>query len=585
MASYTTLGFQVAVLFGIVYAWFYNGVPGVWKQISTSDEAEQLLNRLQLKASGASSGGQFENPKEFATVAAVTHTAVLLLGFALSTAAVNIAQGLGGNSPQRSLLARFLKLPVARWTAFGFCVSISFAVLHAFFRWSFENRVGITYRMAAQFFYERDGSSPFALMSTTSYVMFFAAGFAIKQLFPTSSGVDGIFPAMLMRWMPRLVKSFLVAMIVFHFAVMPAYDSVVKPVIKNEGGVEKANEQAAAQEGTDFTHHFALLASLSHTAALALGVVLCCLARQSVGFLASLQPSRLQVFSLAKGAVNLTLVLSACAAVAFYVRWYTDFSLDAVALMWQVTRHWCWTQLALLVESHASLTSRLATFLGLDAMEAAQPMVFVSFAIWFAIGLASEYSTSPKEMRETAPSSGPRRPIFTVGPMKIYPVSKATCDMVGWLLPLGFTLVGLAHQHTALFYDSLVKSFVLLLATVLPGAMLVQAFCMRFGRKIQHEKSAPPLFWEEATETIGAMFMIACFMAWPITKYRSGQRIALNWTLEQTGDSLWFYIVVKLIGGIFIADCWNYWKHRALHWRMLYVFHKVGDVVLLYCDN
>eukprot|EP00117_Sycon_ciliatum_P014822 scpid46468/ scgid14924/ Lathosterol oxidase; C-5 sterol desaturase; Delta(7)-sterol 5-desaturase; Lathosterol 5-desaturase; Sterol-C5-desaturase len=653
MASYATLALQVAALFGVVYAWFYSGVPGVWRQVSSGEDSDELLSRLRLRAAASASssapgggggGGQLENLKEFATIAAVTHTCVFLLGFALSALGVNVANGLGAataTNPRRSLAVRFLRRSATCWTAFFACVAAGFVALHSFFRWSFEERVGITYRLAAQFFYERDGSTPFAVMSTTSYITFFAAGFAIKQLFPPSSppqgshvtadsqgasgngnggggGVEGIVPPVFIRWTPWLAKAFLVAMVVFHCAVMPLYDRMVKPVIKTspvpldtETGTQ-GQEQAEAMllsspvlpEGEDFTHDFALLASLSHTAALAFGLLLCWLARLSMCHIsAAAQPRQRQRRSLAEAATAVipvaVVIVGGTLLLVALVRGVSGSSGAEVLFMANALSQWLVTQVIAVLESHAEVTSQLADVLGMSdnsagGAELAHPLVLLSLTLWCVIGMATEYFNNSSNAGDSSreyigtTSSGKKaktstvgsaqvttvRPVFTLGPLAVYPVTKAQSDVVAWLLPLGFTLAGLASDHPALFYDSLIRSFLLIAATVLSSAMFVQALCQRYGRKIQCEKSAPPLFWQEGRDTIGTIYMVACFAAWPVTRYRAGLPTALNWSLADTGDSLWFYLLVKLIGGVVLADCWNYWKHRALHWRMLYIFHK-----------
>ena len=81
--------------------------------------------------------------------------------------------------------------------------------------------------------------------------------------------------------------------------------------------------------------------------------------------------------------------------------------------------------------------------------------------------------------------------------------------------------------------------------------------------------------WEEFCDTTSAMFVIACMATWPVTQHRLGQWTSLRWTLAETGNGVAGYIA-KAIVGILLADLWNYWKHRLLHWRLFYAFHKVS---------
>ena len=47
----------------------------------------------------------------------------------------------------------------------------------------------------------------------------------------------------------------------------------------------------------------------------------------------------------------------------------------------------------------------------------------------------------------------------------------------------------------------------------------------------------------------------------------------LVWTLEEMGVP-WWLAVLQMYAGIVAVDAWTYWKHRLLHTRFFFPFHK-----------
>lgn len=55
--------------------------------------------------------------------------------------------------------------------------------------------------------------------------------------------------------------------------------------------------------------------------------------------------------------------------------------------------------------------------------------------------------------------------------------------------------------------------------------------------------------------------------------YRAGLPTGIAWTLEEMGLN-WWLVVLEMYLGIVAVDAMTYWKHRLLHTRMFFTFHK-----------
>ena len=108
---------------------------------------------------------------------------------------------------------------------------------------------------------------------------------------------------------------------------------------------------------------------------------------------------------------------------------------------------------------------------------------------------------------------------------------------------------------------------------VLLGAGAWYLLVNRTGERLQGPRKKDAPVAKEAFETTRAMFVIACLMAWPMTQYRLGHPTGLKWDLAEAGG-LWFVLLTNLVVGILAIDAWTYLKHRLLHTRLLFPFHR-----------
>ncbi len=154
------------------------------------------------------------------------------------------------------------------------------------------------------------------------------------------------------------------------------------------------------------------------------------------------------------------------------------------------------------------------------------------------------------------------------------PPRRSVHDAIDAVLPLFLALLGLLHPESPLvWYQSLGLGFVVVAGLVLGGAGLTHLLSTRFGRRIQGPRTKPAPLAREAFETARCMFVVACLLAWPLTRWRLGHPLGLTWTLnETTGGAP--RVLLQTFGGILVLDAWLYWKHRLLHTRWLFGFHK-----------
>lgn len=123
------------------------------------------------------------------------------------------------------------------------------------------------------------------------------------------------------------------------------------------------------------------------------------------------------------------------------------------------------------------------------------------------------------------------------------------------------------------FYWSLAVGFACVLGPLLVAAAGLRWVFDRSGERLQGPRRRPPLISRELFETARAMFVVACLMAWPMTQYRLGYPTGLKWDLDEAGG-LWVVVGLNLVVGILAIDAWTYLKHRLLHTKLLFRFHK-----------
>ncbi|MFM1874603.1 MAG: hypothetical protein RL266_340 [Bacteroidota bacterium] len=134
-------------------------------------------------------------------------------------------------------------------------------------------------------------------------------------------------------------------------------------------------------------------------------------------------------------------------------------------------------------------------------------------------------------------------------------------------------LSGLIHPDPQMFYKSALEVFLIIVIPLYLTSFLIYRFSERYGNRIQGIRKKAPLIAKEAFGSGRAAFIVALMSAWPLGLSRVGYETGLVWTLEQMGLS-WWMVLIQMYLGIVAVDAWTYWKHRILHTKLLFPFHK-----------
>lgn len=131
-------------------------------------------------------------------------------------------------------------------------------------------------------------------------------------------------------------------------------------------------------------------------------------------------------------------------------------------------------------------------------------------------------------------------------------------------------------QGAAAFYRSLAVGFAGIAGSVLAGAFVVTWLGERDPQRLQGPRRKPALMARGARDTALAAWIAACLLAWPLARMHAGVRTGLVWSLEEAGGAP--QVILQTAGGLLVLDAWLYWKHRLLHTRWLFPFHRAHHV-------
>ncbi|MFT3928552.1 MAG: sterol desaturase family protein [Myxococcales bacterium] len=138
---------------------------------------------------------------------------------------------------------------------------------------------------------------------------------------------------------------------------------------------------------------------------------------------------------------------------------------------------------------------------------------------------------------------------------------------------VGMAALGLAcPQGAGLWYRAFAVALLGLWATVLGAAALVTLISERQGERLQGPRRKPALIAREVRTTMLSAWIAASLLAWPLARLWSGKPTGLVWDLEQAGGGV--LIFSQTFAALFVLDAWLYWKHRLLHTRALFGFHR-----------
>jgi sterol desaturase/sphingolipid hydroxylase (fatty acid hydroxylase superfamily) len=144
---------------------------------------------------------------------------------------------------------------------------------------------------------------------------------------------------------------------------------------------------------------------------------------------------------------------------------------------------------------------------------------------------------------------------------------------IDWAIVILFFSSGLLHPSVIDYYDSFWRIFVIIIVPLFSLSFILYRFSEKYGSRIQGDRNKIPPIAKEAFGSGLAMFVVASMAAWPVGLYRAGYPTGLAWTLEEMGLS-WWMVILQMYAGIMLVDALTYWKHRLLHTRLFFPFHK-----------
>lgn len=151
--------------------------------------------------------------------------------------------------------------------------------------------------------------------------------------------------------------------------------------------------------------------------------------------------------------------------------------------------------------------------------------------------------------------------------------SGKVATVVDWIIVAIVPTTGLLHPSPIIYFSTFLKAFVLITLPLLAISWFVFLFSKRNGKRIQGQRRTKPMIGQEIFGTVRAMFIVAAMVAWPAGLYRMGIPTGFAWTLEEMGVT-WWGAILQMYFGIIAIDAWTYWKHRLLHTKLLFPFHK-----------
>lgn len=138
---------------------------------------------------------------------------------------------------------------------------------------------------------------------------------------------------------------------------------------------------------------------------------------------------------------------------------------------------------------------------------------------------------------------------------------------------VGLTAAGLLSPlGPASFYRALLTGFAAIAGLVLAGAGVVTLFSERRAERLQGPRHKPALVLRGARDTALAAWVAACLLAWPLSRLQAGVPVGFTWSLDEAGGAA--RTILQTAAAVVVLDAWLYWKHRLLHTRWLFPFHR-----------
>lgn len=152
-------------------------------------------------------------------------------------------------------------------------------------------------------------------------------------------------------------------------------------------------------------------------------------------------------------------------------------------------------------------------------------------------------------------------------------IMRRFADYIDWIIVVLFFLSGILNPTPSVYYNALWQIFLIITIPLFTLCFVFYRFSESYGNRIQGTRNKIPPIAKEAFGTARAMFVVSCMAAHPVALYREGFPTGMAWTLEEMGLT-WWQAILQMYLGIVLIDAMTYWKHRLLHTRTFFPFHK-----------
>jgi sterol desaturase/sphingolipid hydroxylase (fatty acid hydroxylase superfamily) len=122
------------------------------------------------------------------------------------------------------------------------------------------------------------------------------------------------------------------------------------------------------------------------------------------------------------------------------------------------------------------------------------------------------------------------------------------------------------------WYTALAVGFAGIAGVVIALASVAAWLSERSTDRLQGPRRRPRLALRSARDTTLAALVAACFLAWPLARIWAGEPTGLVWTVDEAGGIAG--LVLGNVAAVLVLDAWLYWKHRLLHTRWFFAFHR-----------
>ncbi|MFO0555938.1 MAG: sterol desaturase family protein [Polyangiaceae bacterium] len=125
----------------------------------------------------------------------------------------------------------------------------------------------------------------------------------------------------------------------------------------------------------------------------------------------------------------------------------------------------------------------------------------------------------------------------------------------------------------ARWYGALLTGFIGIAGAVLTGALVVHVLTGLVDPRKASRTATPARDARARRARHGAGRLIAaCLLAWPVARMWAGLPTGLVFDVDAAGGPL--RVAISNVLAIVALDAWLYWKHRLLHTRALFPFHR-----------